>query len=54
LWEQQLGHRTLPLRIGEVFVPMILATLFYFGMAFALRVPYAQELMAFLRKRARL
>ena len=54
LWEQHLGHRTLPLRMGEVFVPMILATLFYFGMAFALRVSYAQELMALLRKRASL
>jgi len=53
-WEQNLGHETFWLKLGEVFVPMVLATLLYFGAAFTLRLPFAHDVMALLRKRARI
>jgi putative peptidoglycan lipid II flippase len=50
-WDRTLGHATLPLRAGEVFVPIAAASLVYFGAAFAMKIPYAHDIMSLLRKR---
>jgi putative peptidoglycan lipid II flippase len=51
VWEKKLGHGTLPLRIGEVFVPMILATGMYLGLGFWLKVPFVKDLLSLVRVR---
>jgi putative peptidoglycan lipid II flippase len=48
LWESRLGHRTVSLKIGAVFVPAIAAGLFYWVVALWLRVPSAQEMSSLL------
>ena len=50
-WESHLGHATVPLRIGAVFVPAGIAGSFYILTALVLKVPAAHELMAFATKR---
>jgi putative peptidoglycan lipid II flippase len=50
-WDRQFGHRTLPLRVGEVFVPMTAGTVAYFGVAFVSRLPFAHDVANLLRKR---
>ncbi len=47
-WEDMLGHATIPLRIGAVFVPAIAAGVIYWGAALALKIPAAGEMMAFV------
>jgi len=50
-WEQRLGHQTLPLKLGAVFVPGGFAAGIYWFVALWLRVPSAQEVTAlFLNK----
>lgn len=51
LWTRHLGHDTLTLRLGEVFVPASLAGGFYILVALWLRVPAAAEIRAMLLKR---
>ncbi len=51
-WTQYLGHASFWMRVGEVFVPMTAATLVYFAAAFAVKIPYARDMMALLRQRA--
>ena len=46
-WEQSLGHQTLALKIGAVFVPAILAGLVYLLATLRMNVPAAQEMTAF-------
>jgi putative peptidoglycan lipid II flippase len=53
LWETRLGHRTLPLKLGAVFVPGALAGIVYWLAALWLKVPAAQELTDFLRQKVR-
>ncbi|HEY0550609.1 MAG TPA: murein biosynthesis integral membrane protein MurJ [Verrucomicrobiae bacterium] len=53
VWEQKLGHRTFWPKLGHVFVPMFVASMAYFGAAFALRVPFANDFVTLLRKRLR-
>ena len=53
LWSEHLGHRTLPLRMGEVFLPMAAASLIYFGIAKWLKVPFINDLTALLPRRFR-
>jgi putative peptidoglycan lipid II flippase len=50
-WTRSLGHANLWMRLGEVFVPILAATLFYFVVAFALRIPFAHDFVQLLRKR---
>jgi putative peptidoglycan lipid II flippase len=50
-WNRYFGHQTLRMRLGEVFVPMVLATGVYFAIAFLLRIPFAHDFVALLRKR---
>jgi len=51
LWERQLGHATLMLKLGAVFVPMIAATGAYWTVALIGRVPQAREILSLLRLR---
>jgi putative peptidoglycan lipid II flippase len=46
-WEQSLGHGTIALKIGAVFVPAILAGLVYVLVALWLKIPAAQEMTRF-------
>ena len=47
LWENSLGHATLALKTGAVFVPAALAGLVYWLAALALNVPAAREMAEF-------
>ena len=51
LWEQRLGHGTLPLKLGAVFIPGALAGLIYWVVALWAKVPAAKEMTAFFRRR---
>jgi putative peptidoglycan lipid II flippase len=51
LWESRLGHETLALKLGAVFVPATLAGLVYWLTAWAAGIAAAREILAFaLRK----
>ena len=50
-WEKYVGHATVPLRIGAVFVPAGIAGAFYILTALKLKIPAAHELLAFAGKR---
>lgn len=52
-WEHRLGARTLPLKLGAVFVPGAIASGFYWVVALWLRVPSAQEITALFLQRLR-
>ncbi len=47
LWEGTLGHATLMLKLGAVFVPAIVAGLAYGILALLFKIPAAQEMMSF-------
>ena len=51
LWTTHLGHATLWLRLGEVFLPIALATAAYFALALWLKTGYADEMLAMFQKR---
>jgi putative peptidoglycan lipid II flippase len=44
LWGNHLGHASLPLKLGQVFVPAAGAGLFYWVLALAFKVPAAREM----------
>ena len=46
-WESALGHKTLALKIGEVFAPAGIAGLVYWLMALACKIPAAKEMADF-------
>ena len=46
-WEEKLGHATIPLRIGEVFGPAMVAGLFYWTAALTFKIPAAREIFEF-------
>ena len=47
LWENSIGHATIALKIGEVFVPAGIAGLVYWLIALACKIPAAKELAEF-------
>jgi putative peptidoglycan lipid II flippase len=47
LWAKYLGHTSMVLRLGEVFVPAGIAGLVYWWMAMAAKVPAAKEMTDF-------
>jgi putative peptidoglycan lipid II flippase len=47
LWENTLGHETLALKIGAVFVPAGIAGGIYWLVALAFKIPAAEEMTAF-------
>jgi putative peptidoglycan lipid II flippase len=51
VWEKRLGHATLPLKIGEVFVPGGIASLFYWLVAVWAKVPAAHDLFTLFQRR---
>jgi putative peptidoglycan lipid II flippase len=53
LWEGQLGHGTLALRLGEVFVPASLAALMYGAVLWADKLPAALEVAALIGRKLR-
>jgi putative peptidoglycan lipid II flippase len=53
LWEKQLGHATLVLKLGAVFVPGGAAVLVYWAVAIWGRVPAAHDMAALIWKRFR-
>ena len=44
-WEGHLGHATLLLKLGEVFLPMIAATLVFFALGLWFKIPSAGEML---------
>jgi putative peptidoglycan lipid II flippase len=51
LWERQLGHARLPMKLGAVFVPGGIATLLYWLFALWARVPAAHDILSLIKKR---
>lgn len=45
LWDAHLGHATLVLKLGEVFGPMLAATMLYFALGWWLKIPSAGEML---------
>jgi putative peptidoglycan lipid II flippase len=52
-WEKKLGHATLTLRLGQVFVPGALAGAIYWVLALWARIPAATEMLQLLGRRIR-
>ena len=52
-WTLKLGHTNLWLKLGEVFLPMLFASLIYFGLCVWLKVSLAEEVMRILRGKIR-
>jgi putative peptidoglycan lipid II flippase len=48
LWQNHFGHDTLGARMGEVFLPMLLAAALYFGLSLWWKVGSARELLRLL------
>jgi putative peptidoglycan lipid II flippase len=53
VWEGRLGHADLASRLGAVFVPMLAASVVYWGLALVCRVPQAQAIGTALYHRFR-
>ena len=51
LWRRNLGYATFALRLGHVFVPMLLATAVYFGVSVFMGVGYAKDFFTLLRRK---
>jgi putative peptidoglycan lipid II flippase len=51
-WTAHLGHANFALKLGEVFVPMTLAGILYFGVALILRVPSAHDIINLALRRS--
>ena len=45
VWDRHVGHATLPLRLGEVFLPALIASGVYLGLGFWLRIPFVNDLL---------
>lgn len=50
-WTMHYGHANFWHRVGEVFVPMTLASIVYFAAALMLRIPSAQDIVRLLLRR---
>jgi putative peptidoglycan lipid II flippase len=48
LWENSIGHATIALKIGAVFVPAGIAGIVYWFAALALKIPAAKEMTEFV------
>jgi putative peptidoglycan lipid II flippase len=53
VWEKRLGHATVALKIGAVFVPAGIASLIYWVVAVWAKVPAAQDLFVLFERRMR-
>jgi putative peptidoglycan lipid II flippase len=52
-WERSLGHATLVLKLGAVFVPAAVAGLIYWGLALLCKVPAAKDITSLVFARLR-
>ncbi|HEY1790820.1 MAG TPA: murein biosynthesis integral membrane protein MurJ [Verrucomicrobiae bacterium] len=52
-WENNLGHATVALRIGAVFVPAMVAAVVYWAAAMVFKIPAATEIFEFAAVRFR-
>jgi putative peptidoglycan lipid II flippase len=52
LWQKDLGHANLLLKLGEVFLPMTAATAVYFVLTWWMKIPSAREMTALIVARA--
>ena len=50
-WQNNLGHATLALKLGEVFVPMTAAGILYFGLTLWLKAPSAREVLDLVKSK---
>jgi putative peptidoglycan lipid II flippase len=48
VWEKHFGHRTLPIKLGAVFIPGVIASLAYWTIAYFAKVPAAREMLGLL------
>jgi TRAP-type C4-dicarboxylate transport system permease small subunit len=48
LWERELGHHNLALKIGAVFGPAAAAGVLYWVIGIAAKVPAAREILSFV------
>jgi putative peptidoglycan lipid II flippase len=53
LWQRRLGHGTLPVKLGAVFVPGGIAVLVYWGVALWTKVPAAHDMAELFLRRFR-
>jgi putative peptidoglycan lipid II flippase len=53
IWQNHVGHATLPLKLGEVFLPMIAATALYFALSWWMKISSAREMIALVAARAK-
>ena len=51
LWQKHLGHRTLALKLGQVFVPGGIAASIYWLIALLAKIPAAEDILSLLRDR---
>jgi hypothetical protein len=51
-WQNRFGHATLGQRLGEVFLPMLLAAALYFGLCLWWNVGSARELLRLVAVRS--
>jgi len=51
-WENHLGHARLALKLGEVFVPMIAASIAYLALGLWLKIPSAGEILRVMLRQA--
>jgi putative peptidoglycan lipid II flippase len=53
LWQAYVGHASLLPRLGEVFLPMIAATIVYFALSWWMKISSVREMTALLVTRAK-
>ena len=53
LWERHLGHTSLTLKLGAVFVPMAVAAALYVLAAVVLKVPEAKDMLGTITRKLR-
>ncbi|HWD20645.1 MAG TPA: murein biosynthesis integral membrane protein MurJ [Verrucomicrobiae bacterium] len=53
IWTHYIGHTALPQRLGEVFVPLLTASVAYLALTVWLKVPSAREVVALARSRVK-
>jgi putative peptidoglycan lipid II flippase len=51
LWGERFGHEPFALQLGEVFVPIAVASLTYLGIAAAFKTGHVDEMLAIVRNR---
>lgn len=50
-WSKTIGHANFATKLGEVFVPMTLATALYFGISIAFKTGHTDEMLAMVKSR---